>query len=58
MKEYIINILELIIMTDENLSQDTLPAPSYNYRCNDCGKVFPNAKQLTHHYRMDHPEGL
>ena len=32
MKEYIINILELIIMTDENLGRDTLPAPSYNYR--------------------------
>ena len=24
----------------------------------ECGKVFPNAMQLTHHYRMDHPEGL
>jgi predicted nucleic acid-binding Zn ribbon protein len=45
-------------MTDEDLSRDTLPAPSYNYRCKDCDEVFPNTKQLTHHYRMDHPEGL
>jgi predicted nucleic acid-binding Zn ribbon protein len=45
-------------MIEEDSSRDTLPISSYNYRCKDCGKVFANVMQLTHHYRMDHPEEL
>lgn len=46
------------MIEEEDSSPDTVPTTSYNYRCKDCGKVFPNAMQLRHHYRMDHLEGL
>jgi hypothetical protein len=44
-------------MIEEDSSRDNVPTSSYN-KCKECGKVFPNVMQLTHHYRMDHPEGL
>ena len=45
-------------MIEEDSSRAAIPSSPYNYRCKECDKVFPNAKELTHHYRMDHPEGL
>jgi hypothetical protein len=27
-----------------------------NHKCEDCGKVFPTAEELTIHYRKDHTE--
>jgi predicted nucleic acid-binding Zn ribbon protein len=46
------------MIEEEDSSRDNVPTFSYNYKCKECGKVFPNVMQLTHHYRMDHPEGL
>jgi predicted nucleic acid-binding Zn ribbon protein len=50
--------LKLVVVIEEDSSRAAIPSSPYNYKCKECDKVFPNVKELTHHYRMDHPEGL
>jgi hypothetical protein len=47
-------VLEIYLMVAES---DPVREPT-NHRCEECGKIFPTAEELTTHYTKDHPESL
>lgn len=49
---YIYYVLEIYLMVAES---DPVREPT-NHRCEECGKIFPTAEELTTHYTKDHPE--